>query len=100
MCAPQALADMGLLHVRGVVVGDPLNKGISGGERKRLCVALELITEPALLFLCVCLAVHARRAARVRTCARVHVCTCAHARPACVGARTARTARTRLRAAV
>lgn len=42
---------MGLLHVRGVIVGDPLNKGISGGERKRLCVALELITRPALLFL-------------------------------------------------
>jgi ABC-type glutathione transport system ATPase component len=47
----QALSDMGLLHVRGVIVGTPLEKGISGGERKRLCVALELITEPALLFL-------------------------------------------------
>ena len=29
----QAMADMGLLHVRGVIVGDPLDKGISGGER-------------------------------------------------------------------
>lgn len=42
---------MGLMHVRSVIVGDPLNKGISGGERKRLCVAIELITEPQLLFL-------------------------------------------------
>ena len=48
---PQALSDMGLLHVRDVIVGTPLVKGISGGERKRLCVALELITQPALLFL-------------------------------------------------
>jgi hypothetical protein len=47
----QAMADMGLKHVRDVIVGDPLNKGISGGERKRLCVAMELITEPKLLFL-------------------------------------------------
>lgn len=45
------MSDMGLLHVRSVLVGDPLHKGISGGERKRLCVALELITEPRLLFL-------------------------------------------------
>ena len=42
---------MGLKHVRDVIVGDPLNKGISGGERKRLCVGIELITEPKLLFL-------------------------------------------------
>jgi ATP-binding cassette subfamily G (WHITE) protein 2 len=47
----QALSDIGLAHVRDVIVGTPLVKGISGGERKRLCVALELITQPALLFL-------------------------------------------------
>jgi ATP-binding cassette subfamily G (WHITE) protein 2 len=42
---------MGLLRVRDVVVGSPLRKGISGGERKRLCVAMELLTSPRLLFL-------------------------------------------------
>lgn len=42
---------MGLLHVRDVIVGDPLAKGISGGERKRLSVAMELLTSPRLLFL-------------------------------------------------
>jgi ABC-type branched-subunit amino acid transport system ATPase component len=47
----QAMSDMGLLHVRNVIVGDPLHKGISGRERKRLCVALELITDPVLLLL-------------------------------------------------
>jgi ABC-type lipoprotein export system ATPase subunit len=33
------------------MVGDALHKGISGGERKRLAVAMELITHPILLFL-------------------------------------------------
>ncbi|KAJ1628748.1 P-loop containing nucleoside triphosphate hydrolase protein [Pavlovales sp. CCMP2436] len=42
---------MGLAHILHVNVGDPLHKGISGGERKRLCVAMELLTKPALLFL-------------------------------------------------
>lgn len=38
-------------HCRHTLVGSPLRKGISGGERKRLCVAMELLTRPALLFL-------------------------------------------------
>ena len=28
-----------------------MKNGISGGERKRVCVAMELLTEPRLLFL-------------------------------------------------
>ena len=47
----QVCKQMGLVHIRGVIVGDSLLKGISGGERKRLCVAMELLTRPALLFL-------------------------------------------------
>ena len=34
-----------------VIIGDALRKGISGGERKRLAVAQELLTHPILLFL-------------------------------------------------
>lgn len=45
------LQQMGLLKVRDVIVGSPLRKGVSGGERKRLCVAMELLTRPMLLFL-------------------------------------------------
>ncbi len=42
---------MDLTECRQVVVGSPLVKGISGGQRKRLCVALELLARPAILFL-------------------------------------------------
>lgn len=42
---------LGIDHVRNVKVGDTRNKGISGGERKRLCVAMELLCRPSLLFL-------------------------------------------------
>lgn len=47
----EALVEMGLVHARNVIVGNSLKKGISGGERKRLCVAIELLTHPLLLFL-------------------------------------------------
>jgi ATP-binding cassette subfamily G (WHITE) protein 2 len=42
---------MGVGHVRDVIIGDTRRKGISGGERKRVCVAIELLTQPKLLFL-------------------------------------------------
>ncbi|MGM0550810.1 MAG: ATP-binding cassette domain-containing protein [Bacteroidota bacterium] len=45
------LESLGLLEIKDMVVGSPLNKKISGGQRKRLNIALELIREPAVLFL-------------------------------------------------
>ncbi len=45
------LANLGLHEIKDMVVGSPLNKKISGGQRKRLNIALELIREPAILFL-------------------------------------------------
>lgn len=45
------LENLGLYEIRDVEVGSPLNKKISGGQRKRLNIALELIREPAVLFL-------------------------------------------------
>ena len=44
------LLNLGLYEVRDIKVGNPLNKKISGGQRKRLNIALELIREPSVLF--------------------------------------------------
>lgn len=45
------LQQLGLYEIKDIQVGNPLNKKISGGQRKRLNIALELIREPAILFL-------------------------------------------------
>ncbi len=44
------LNNLGLLETRDLKVGSPLEKTISGGQRKRLNIALELIREPSVLF--------------------------------------------------
>lgn len=47
----QAIHKVGLDHCRNTFIGTPTVKGVSGGERKRVCVAMELLTHPRLLFL-------------------------------------------------
>jgi ABC-type multidrug transport system ATPase subunit len=47
----KTLQSLGLLDKRNLKVGTPFNKVISGGQRKRLNIALELIREPSVLFL-------------------------------------------------
>ena len=42
---------MGIGHCRHVCIGNGERKGISGGQRRRVCVALQLLTQPQLLFL-------------------------------------------------
>jgi ABC transport system ATP-binding/permease protein len=44
------LASLGLTEIRNLKVGTPLEKTISGGQRKRLNIALELLREPTILF--------------------------------------------------
>ena len=46
----KTLSNLGLLDRKALKVGSPLNKTISGGQRKRLNIALELIREPSILF--------------------------------------------------
>lgn len=46
----ELLANLGLSETRHLKVGSPLEKTISGGQRKRLNIALELIREPSVLF--------------------------------------------------
>ncbi len=46
----RVLEDLDLLEIKDLTVGNVLNKFISGGQRKRLNIALELIREPSVLF--------------------------------------------------
>ncbi len=45
------LGQLGLMAAKDLKVGSPINKFISGGQRKRVNIALELLREPAILFL-------------------------------------------------
>ena len=47
----KVLNDLGLKEIRDLKVGNPLNKFISGGQRKRLNIGLELMREPSILFI-------------------------------------------------
>jgi ABC-type multidrug transport system ATPase subunit len=47
----EVLSSLGLLDKKDMRVGSVMNKTISGGQRKRLNIALELIREPSVLFL-------------------------------------------------
>jgi len=53
----KVLTQLGLLNqnknidVRNVIIGSAEKKGISGGQRKRVNLAMELLTDPSLLFL-------------------------------------------------
>jgi ABC-type multidrug transport system ATPase subunit len=46
----KTLKSIGLYEAKDLKVGNPLEKTISGGQRKRLNIALELIREPAVMF--------------------------------------------------
>ena len=49
--ADEVLANLGLTKVKDVVVGDVGKRGISGGERKRVNIGVELMRKPQILFL-------------------------------------------------
>jgi ABC-type multidrug transport system ATPase subunit len=46
----KVLIDLELYDIKDLQVGDLLNKMVSGGQRKRLNIGLELMREPAVLF--------------------------------------------------
>jgi ATP-binding cassette subfamily G (WHITE) protein 2 len=45
------ITNMGLNDVRHQIIGSDMKQSISGSERKRLCVGMQLLTRPQLLFL-------------------------------------------------
>uniref|UniRef100_A0A8B9RTA8 ABC transporter domain-containing protein n=1 Tax=Accipiter nisus TaxID=211598 RepID=A0A8B9RTA8_9AVES len=47
----QIISELGLTKVADAKVGTELIRGVSGGERKRTNIGMELITEPPVLFL-------------------------------------------------
>jgi ABC-type multidrug transport system ATPase subunit/ABC-type multidrug transport system permease subunit len=53
MIVEEVMQDLGVLHIRHSLIGNATSgvRGISGGERKRVSVASELVVRPPLLFL-------------------------------------------------
>ena len=47
----EMLSDLGLLACADTYVGDEMIRGISGGEKKRLSIGIELVMKPKLIFL-------------------------------------------------
>lgn len=45
------LEQLGMKDAENVLIGSPEKKGISGGQRKRVNLAMELLTDPSILFL-------------------------------------------------
>ncbi|PRT54145.1 hypothetical protein B9G98_01765 [Wickerhamiella sorbophila] len=49
--ALDTLAELGILHLKDRLVGSETDRGLSGGEKRRLAIACELVTSPSILFL-------------------------------------------------
>ncbi|CAL9096005.1 unnamed protein product [Musa acuminata var. zebrina] len=49
--AMNAIYELGLERCQNTIIGGPFVRGVSGGERKRVCIGNEIIINPSLLFL-------------------------------------------------
>jgi ABC-type transport system involved in cytochrome bd biosynthesis fused ATPase/permease subunit len=47
----EVIMELGLNGCRNTRIGSPDQRGISGGERKRVSIAIELVSQPSILFL-------------------------------------------------
>lgn len=49
--AEQVLSQLGLRHCADTLVGSEFVKGISGGEKRRVSIAIQILTDPKILML-------------------------------------------------
>ena len=47
----ETMQELGILGIRDSRVGESGQRGISGGEKRRVSIACELVTSPSILFL-------------------------------------------------
>jgi energy-coupling factor transporter ATP-binding protein EcfA2 len=47
----EIISSLGMVHVANSVIGNEEERGISGGQRKRVNIGMELVAEPSVLFL-------------------------------------------------
>jgi ABC-type multidrug transport system ATPase subunit len=47
----ETMHELGILDIRDSRIGDSGNRSISGGEKRRVSIACELVTSPSILFL-------------------------------------------------
>lgn len=47
----EVLKELRILHIKDRVIGSDFERGISGGEKRRVSIACELVTSPSILFL-------------------------------------------------
>ena len=45
------ITTLGLTHCKDTIVGSETNRGLSGGEKRRVSIAVELVSRPRILFL-------------------------------------------------
>ncbi|KAH7420460.1 hypothetical protein KP509_13G008600 [Ceratopteris richardii] len=49
--ALEVIHELGLERCQNTIIGGPFLRGVSGGERKRVCMGQEILIDPSLLFL-------------------------------------------------
>jgi ABC-type multidrug transport system ATPase subunit len=47
----QVILQLGLKDVANTLVGDDLRRGVSGGEKRRTSIGVQLLANPSVLFL-------------------------------------------------
>ncbi|KAJ1915964.1 (ABC) transporter [Tieghemiomyces parasiticus] len=47
----ETMRELGIMHIKDSRIGSSTERGISGGEKRRVSIACELVTSPSILFL-------------------------------------------------